>query len=203
MVDDIKILYEPKLLARVGAVVRKVAPTIMLVPSPEDYMEDHVNAARLAVTAAFCRGMRNFRTIPAVRPIAGDVTIYHAMPAGLRDPLRRRVVPEYFVDVSSVLEQKRRALAQHRSQKEWLDVSQGMDAYLTTMEELSAEVGRMSGRFAYAEGWRRHSHLGFCEEAADPLAQALGERVLVNAAYRRWLAEALPCTRIARRRTER
>jgi hypothetical protein len=78
-------------------------------------------------------------------------------------------------------------LAQHRSQKDWLDVSQGMDAYLITMEHLSAAVGRISGRFEHAEGWRRHSHLGFCAESADPLADALGELVLINKDYRRSL----------------
>jgi hypothetical protein len=41
------------------------------------------------------------------------------------------------------------------------------------MRELMREVGRMSGRFEYAEGWRRHSHLGFCAAEADPLAAAL------------------------------
>jgi len=159
----------------------------MLVPSPQDYMEDHVNAGRLAITAAFCREMRNFPTDPPVAPVAGDVTVYHALPYGLRDGLRRRVVPEHYVDISEMLTAKRKALAQHRSQKEWLDESQGLDAYLVTMEEMSAEVGRLSGQFEYAEGWRRHSHLGFCDEDADPLAEALGERVLVNEDYRRGL----------------
>jgi len=186
-VDDIDIFYENDLLAKVAAVVREVQPTIMLVPSPQDYMEDHVNAGRLAVTAAFCREMRNFPTDPPVAPVAGDVTVYHALPYGLRDGLRRRVVPEYYVDISEMLAAKRQALAQHRSQKEWLDESQGLDAYLVTMEEMSGEVGRLSGQFEYAEGWRRHSHLGFCEEDADPLAEALGERVLVNEDYRRGL----------------
>jgi N-acetylglucosamine malate deacetylase 1 len=36
-------------------------------------------------------------------------------------------------------------------------------------------VGAMSGRFEYAEGWRRHLHLGFCSELADPLPAVLGE----------------------------
>jgi LmbE family N-acetylglucosaminyl deacetylase len=188
-VDDIDIFYEKELLARVAAVVRQVNPTVMLVPSPVDYMEDHTNACRLAVTAAFCRGMRNFPTRPRRKPVEGDVTLYHCMPAGLRDPLRARVVPEYFVDIAEVLEQKRRALEQHRSQKEWLDVSQGMDAYLKTMESQAAEVGAISGRFEHAEGWRRHSHLGFCEEEADPLVEALGDRVLVNERYRRELEQ--------------
>jgi len=113
------------------------------------------------------------------------------MPAGLHSPMRERVVPEYYVDISAVLGRKREALAQHRSQKEWLDVSQGMDAYLLTMEQQALEVGRLSGQFEYAEGWRRHSHLGFCEEDADPLAEALGERVLVNKDYRRRLDDSL------------
>jgi LmbE family N-acetylglucosaminyl deacetylase len=188
-VNDIDIFYEKDLLARVGAAVREVNPSIMLVPSPQDYMEDHVNAGRLAVTAAFCRGMRNFPTSPRRKPVEGEMTLYHAMPAGLRDPLRERVVPEYYVDIESVLPRKREALGRHRSQKEWLDVSQGMDAYLITMEEQAAEVGAMSGRFAYAEGWRRHSHLGFSEREIDPLVEALGGLVLVSEGYRRRLVE--------------
>jgi len=182
-VDDIDIFYEKELLAKVAAVVRGVNPGILLVPSPQDYMEDHVNAGRLAVTAAFCRGMPNFATDPPVDPVSDDVTVYHCMPAGLRAPLRERVVPGYYIDISGVLPTKREALAQHRSQKGWLDVSQGVDAYLITMNEEAAEMGRMSSRFEHAEGWRRHSHLGFCEEGDDPLLEALRDRVLVNEDY--------------------
>jgi len=47
------------------------------------------------------------------------------------------------------------------------------------MAELDAEVGRMSSIFKYAEGWRRHLHLGFCDANDDPLHEALKERVLV------------------------
>ncbi len=46
--DDIEIFYEKKLLTRLGSVIREVAPEILLVPSPVDYMEDHVNTSRLA-----------------------------------------------------------------------------------------------------------------------------------------------------------
>jgi len=195
LVDDLDIFYEKKLLSQLSAVLRKVNPTILFLPSPIDYMEDHMIAGRLAVTGAFCRGMLNFPTIPKTKPVAGDVTVYHAMPVGMRDPLRRRVMPEYYVDITSVLGAKREALAQHKSQKEWLDVSQGMDAYLITMEEQASELGRMSGRFRYAEGWRRHAHLGFCDENADPLHKALGTLVLVNEDYRQWLEEpAAPIT---------
>jgi hypothetical protein len=72
-----------------------------------------------------------------------------------------------------VQKEKRAALACHASQKEWLDATQGMDSYLHAMETFSAEVGRMSGAFASAEGWRRHAHLGFCAEDDDPLRDLL------------------------------
>jgi len=198
LVNDLDILYEKELLARVSAVVRKVRPTIMLVHSPQDYMEDHVNAGRLAVSAAFFRGMRNYPTIPRTKAADYDLTIYHSMPHSLRDSMRRRILPDYHVDITSVFALKREMLAQHRSQKEWLDVSQGFDSYLKTMEEMAAEVGRMSGRFEYAEGWRRHSHIGFSDQEQDPLLHVLGKLVKVEKAYRRWLEE--PAAHTPRRR---
>jgi LmbE family N-acetylglucosaminyl deacetylase len=177
LVDDLEIYYEKRLLARVSAAMREVAPEIVLTHSPADYMEDHQNAARLAVSAAFCRGMPNFPTDPARPPVGGEVTVYHAQPHGNLDPLRQLIRPELFVDITSVLKIKRSMLACHRSQKDWLDQSQGMDSYLVTMTQNSRAVGMLSGRFEYAEGWRRRLHLGFCAEDADPLTEALVEYV--------------------------
>jgi LmbE family N-acetylglucosaminyl deacetylase len=190
MCDDLEILYELKTLRRLAAVVRDVRPAIVLTHAPHDYMEDHTNACRLAVTAAFTRGMPNFRTTPARKAFAGDVTVYHCMPHGLRDGLRRRVEPGAFVNTAGVHATKLLALAAHRSQQAWLDVSQGMNSYLKTMENMSAELGRISRKFKFAEGWRRHLHLGFCAEDADPLRDALGRDYLVNKDYERNLDEA-------------
>jgi N-acetylglucosamine malate deacetylase 1 len=181
--DDLEIFYEIRLLRRLAAIVRQVKPTIVLTHSPQDYMEDHTNTCRLAVTAAFARGMANFQTVPARRPIDNDVTVYHAMPHGLCDGLRRRIVPEIFVNTTAVQAAKRAALACHRSQKEWLDLSQGMDSYLKSMDGLSLAIGKMSRRYRHAEGWRRHAHLGFCTEQADPLRDALGKDSLMNSKY--------------------
>lgn len=189
LVDDIDLFYEPGVLRRAGAVMRDVKPTVLLTSSPQDYMEDHVNAGRVAVTAAFCRGMRNFNTEPPRPPVEGEVTVYHALPWGLRDSLRRVVRAGLYADIGGVLKQKRDALACHKSQKEWLDASQGLDSYLITMEEMSREVGSQSGRFEFAEGWRRRLHLGFCSEGADPLAEALGESAAVSREYEEGLLE--------------
>ena len=177
LADDLMIFYEERLLRRLAAVVRRARPRIVLTHALSDYMEDHANTGRLAVTAAFVKGMPNFHTDPAVAPVAGDVTIYHAMPHGLRDPLRQPVVPHLFVDTGTVHERKRRALAAHASQKDWLDATQGMDSYLVACDRMSAALGRLSGRYTLAEGWRRHLHLGFASRDGDPLAEALGPTV--------------------------
>jgi LmbE family N-acetylglucosaminyl deacetylase len=187
LVDDLEIFYELKILRRLAAVLRDVNPGIVLTHSPQDYMEDHTNTCRLAVTAAFARGMRNFDTKPRRGPVSEDVTVYHAMPHGLRDGLRRRIVPEAFVNTTSVQSIKREALAAHRSQKEWLDQSQGLDSYLQAMDEMSRTIGRMSRRFQHAEGWRRHLHLGFSAAEVDPLGGALGKEYRVNLGYERGL----------------
>jgi LmbE family N-acetylglucosaminyl deacetylase len=164
-------------------VVREVAPTIILTHSPQDYMEDHMNTSRLVVTAAFARGMPNFRTSPNRKVSGIDVAIYHAMPHGLRDQLRRKVVPEVFVNTDPVHATKRTALAAHASQKAWLDATQGMDSYLAEMDAMSRAVGTMSGAFEHAEGWRRHLHLGFSAREIEPLSEALGAWVKMNSNY--------------------
>ena len=181
--DDLEVFYEIERLRRLAGVIREVKPGVVLTHSPQDYMEDHTNTCRLAVTAAFARGMPNFHTVPARRATENEVTVYHAMPHGLCDGLRRRIVPEIFVDTSGVQGAKRAALACHSSQKDWLDTSQGMDSYLKSMDMLSLAVGKMSRGFKHAEGWRRHLHLGFGAKDADPLRAALRKSYQLNPKY--------------------
>jgi N-acetylglucosamine malate deacetylase 1 len=188
--DDLEILYTVPLLRWLTGVIRDVKPSIVLTHSPQDYMEDHTNACRLAVTATFARGIPNFHSAPRrVSAWTGDAVIYHAMPHGLCDQLRQRVVPGAFVDVESVRANKRAALACHQSQDGWLQASQHISTLLHDLEQADREVGRMSRKFNYAEGWRRHSHMGFGPRDADPLRAALGKKFLVNKAYERALLE--------------
>ncbi|TVQ04685.1 MAG: LmbE family protein [Planctomycetaceae bacterium] len=170
---DMEIAYTTEMLRKVAAVVRTARPSVVLTHSPIDYMEDHENACRLAVSAAFCHGMPNFESDPPVDVYMDPVTVYHAQPVGNATPLGERVFPSLYVDITDVLADKAEALAAHASQKEWLDQSQGMDSYIQTMRDGSAEVGQMSSKYAYAEGWRRRQHWGFCGPDDDPLADAL------------------------------
>jgi LmbE family N-acetylglucosaminyl deacetylase len=171
--DDLDVFYRPDLIRKVTAVVRQIRPDIMLLPSPEDYMEDHMTTCRIGVTAAFSRCVPSYTTDPPAEATYQDVVLYHALPYGLRNGLRRRIAPDFLVDISSVIEEKERMLGCHESQKKWLDETQGLDSYLQTMRDMSAEVATAAGMDGYAEGWRRHSHLGFAAAETDPLSELL------------------------------
>ncbi len=182
--NDLEIFHNWDIISKVLSVIREVRPSIIFTQSLDDYMEDHINSCRVAVTAAFARGMLNAKCDPPRPPIQDDVTIYHSTPHGLMDSLRRKIEPEIFVNVTPVIEQKWDMLACHKSQKEWLDVSQGMDAYLKVMKDFAAELGERSGKFEFAEGFRRHSWLGFSSKEIDPLRDVLGSDVIDNVKYR-------------------
>lgn len=180
--NDLEIFYNQTNIRKLSAIIREVKPTIVLTHSPVDYMEDHSTTCRLAVTAAFARGMSNFYTIPEQPADNYNCTLYHALPHGLRDQLRKKTNAGAFVNTTTVHQQKLEALKAHQSQQNWLDVSQKLNSYLQTMEDVSLEVGLMSKKFKHAEGWRRHLHYGFCGPNDDPLKE-LGDDYLINEEY--------------------
>ncbi|MCP4178565.1 MAG: LmbE family protein [bacterium] len=173
LADDINIMYSKEIIAKLGAVMREIAPDILLVPSPEDYMEDHINTCRIAVTAAFSRGMNNYKTIPNREPVSNSLVVYHAQPHGNRDGLNHLIIPDFFINIYSVLNEKTKMLSEHKSQKKFLDQTQGMNAYLEIMHDYSKEMGEVSRKFKYAEGWRMHNPLGFCDKEFNPIKDIL------------------------------
>lgn len=181
LVNDLEVMYTPEMIQPIAAVVREVNPDIVMTHPLADYMEDHMITARLTVSAAFVRAMPNYTSQPERPPVDKAMTLYHALPYGLCDGMRNKAVAHQYVDIRDVLDTKKAALAAHTSQREWLDKTQGLGSYVETMVAMSKTVGEWSGVFTYAEGWCRHSHLGFSDEHADPLADALGdEHVLAS-----------------------
>jgi N-acetylglucosamine malate deacetylase 1 len=187
LVNDAEIRYSIDLIRRVTAVVREVRPTIVLTQAPDDYMEDHAYASRVTATAAFNRNMPNFPSLPPAASYGDDVYVYHAQPHGLHDQLRRLVFPGLYVDIGTVIDRKRAALEAHVTQVSWLGDNQAMSSPAAAMVDMSRMVGRMSGRYEVAEGWRRHSHLGFSAHDTDPLAAALSDVAHVDEDYERML----------------
>ncbi|MBM4089719.1 MAG: LmbE family protein [Planctomycetes bacterium] len=182
IVDDLMIFYDDTLLRKMTAIVREIRPSIVLLPSLNDYMEDHTNTARLVVTACFCRAMRHYISNPPRAATDQDVCLYHAQPHMNRDGMRQLVVPSLFVNVSSVMDTKLRMLGCHESQRQWLDETQGLDNYLESMKQSSAEVARMRAActWQYAEGFRQHSHYGFSVTDRNLLAETLANLVEVG-----------------------
>ncbi len=176
--DDLSIFYTEENIRRLCAIVRVARPSVVLTHPLADYMEDHMIAARLAVTATFARGIPNYRSLPQRAADLTPCTVYHAMPHGQCTPLREPVTPELLVDTTETHATKRAALACHASQKEWLDESQGQESYLKVMDGFSLALGRRGKKFRHAEGWTRHLHYGFGAENDDPLSEVLGKRVL-------------------------
>jgi LmbE family N-acetylglucosaminyl deacetylase len=172
--NDMSILYTLENLAKVAAVVRQADPSIVLTHSPSDYMEDHEAACRLAVSATFVKGMPSYLSAPDQPPVGREVAVYHALPHGNCSPLREPISADLYVNSTEVLARKVELLACHQSQQGWLDSTQKMSSYLQTMVDMDRQRGKLSGSFEYAEGFRRHLHLGFSSDGFDPLAEALG-----------------------------
>ena len=192
VVNDMTLTFDIEVMRKVASVIRQSRADIVLTHALSDYMEDHMACARLATSAAFTHGMPNFDTVPPAATYGHDVTIDHAMPHGLRTPLRQKVRAGLYVDVGPVQDQARKALAAHASQKDWLDKSQGMDSYLHTLDKMSAAVGALSGKYPLAQGWCRHHHLGYSATEIDPLRSALGSDCVVDAVYEAALEQPLP-----------
>ena len=175
---DMEAVYSTENLKKVTAIVRTAKPSVVLTHSPIDYMEDHEIACKLAVSAAFSHGMPNLESDPPVDAFMDPVRVYHAQPIGNTTPLGEPVIPHFYVDNTSVMDTKVAALACHASQKQWLDESQAQDHYLDTCRVFAREMGTLSGRFEYAEGFRMHSHWGFCDAHHDPLRDVLSDIVV-------------------------
>ena len=102
-----EVFYNQELFGKLVPEIRDVRPSIVLTHGPYDYMEDHVNAGRLAVSASFCRGMGNAKCSRFAEKFDDPITVYHSMPHSLSDGLRRPVIPGIFVDVTPVIEIKK------------------------------------------------------------------------------------------------
>ena len=178
--DDLSIFYNAESLAKVASIVRQAKPSIVLTHAAVDYMEDHMETCRLAVSATFAKGVRNFASIPECDCFDGDVAIYHAQPHGNRTPMNEIVGPSIAIPIDTVVHRKIAMLECHQSQQHWLQATQGMNSYLQTMLDLGQEVAHLSNLSLagcqYAEGWHKHLHLGFGAPDFDPLSQLLNAK---------------------------
>jgi len=162
---DVEVMYNVDNLRRVVEVMRRFDPDAVITHSPVDYMLDHDETSRLTRAAAFALAVPNYETRqnpPAARGRATPA-LYYADATEGKDPLGRRIYPQFYVDIIKKLPQKREMLARHVSQREWLRSHHGIDEYLDRMTAWAAGYGSECG-FAYAEGFRQHLGHGYPHE---------------------------------------
>jgi LmbE family N-acetylglucosaminyl deacetylase len=175
--DDLTIAYgeEPKRI--VTGLLRKVTPDLMILHSPDCYMADHTESARIAREAAFASTIPNWKAsfngkpAPACKKMP---SILYADPIDQVDHLGRRVPARYVVDITAAIDLKEQMLAAHDSQRTWLREQHGEDEYLHWMRRVGAlrAADFAKDSVKYAEGFLPHLGHGFPRE--DFLTQALG-----------------------------
>jgi hypothetical protein len=110
------------------------------------------------------------KAAPPAEPISDTPLLYYADPVEGMDSMGQRIYPQFYVDISSQIEDKRQLLSHHSSQREWLRSHHGVDEYLKRMSAWAADYGWECGT-DYAEGLRQHRGHGYPSE--PQLQQAL------------------------------
>ena len=168
--NDVEVMFNAENVRRVVEVMRSFAPDVVITHSPVDYMVDHEEASRLVRASAFAVAMPLYQTgspVPAP-PAPSTPALYYADAVEGVDHFGKRIAPEWYVDISDVMDAKRTMLSYHRSQRQWLQSHHGIDEYLNRMASWGEVNGRECG-VLYAEGLRQHLGHGYPHE---PVLQA-------------------------------
>ena len=164
------VVYDKPSLRKCIDLFRRVAPRLVFLHTPSDYMMDHVMSSLLGRAASFIYGAPNASEFP-VRPGSQVPHLYYCDPLEGLDPFGRPVEPSTYVDISAVVEEKARMLACHASQREWLRAYHGNDEYLDSMRRHAQMRGQQVG-MASAEAFIQHR--GHAYPRNDLLAELFG-----------------------------
>jgi LmbE family N-acetylglucosaminyl deacetylase len=159
---------------RMTEMIRWARPEIVITASPVDYHPDHEAVSVLVRDACFASTVPNYHSGPATH-LDAIPHLYFMDPIGGRDRNGWRIRPDFGVDITAHMETKRRMLAAHHSQLEWVARQHGVDDYLGSMEAWAERRGRDFG-VAQAEGFRHYRHQPY--PRTPLLEELLGERLL-------------------------
>jgi LmbE family N-acetylglucosaminyl deacetylase len=154
---DMSIFNDDESRRRVTEALRRVRPDIILTAPPVDYLCDHEMTHLLVRDACFAAPIPNYATQqwdPAP-PLTAIPHLYMVDPIEGQDRNGVPVPVDFYVDVSRVFETKKKMLACHASQRNWLLKQHGMDEYLESLTKWSTHRGSEIG-VAHAEGFRQY-----------------------------------------------
>jgi LmbE family N-acetylglucosaminyl deacetylase len=172
---DKHFIFNEAVRNRMVEIFRIARPDIVFALSPKDYVLDHDFAsllARDAATAASVVTLQTGETNPAP-PLRGIPYLYYCEPMWQMDVFGDPVPSGTYVDISETLEAKKRMLACHVSQVEFMRGRFGEPDVAEIVETFGRNAGRAAG-FAYAEGFRQHKAPPFPSD--DVLAKLVGGR---------------------------
>ncbi|MHB1557713.1 MAG: PIG-L deacetylase family protein [Isosphaeraceae bacterium] len=172
---DLAIFNDDESRRRVTEVLRRTRPDVILTAPPSDYIADHEMTSLLVRDACFAAPCPNYATRqwePAA-PLARIPHLYFVDPLGGHDREGNRAHADLLVDVSELFDTKRRMLACHVSQRDWLLRQHGIDEYLEIQARWGAARGKALG-VAQAEAFRQYR--GHPYPSDDRLGTLLGIR---------------------------
>jgi len=148
------------------SLIRKVKAGVIFTHLPVDYHSDHRTTAAIVEAAAM---VSSLDPVPVKeKPLDVTPLLYHSSPLTLSDPLGSQIVsPHFFVNVTSVIDTKKKMLECHISQIELMRHMHKMDDFFGFVLEGNRNYGKMAG-VEYAEVYWQHLGGGFQK---DPQVQ--------------------------------
>jgi N-acetylglucosamine malate deacetylase 1 len=156
-------LYDTKeMRLKVISLIRQVRAGVIFTHLSTDYHSDHRTTANIVEAAAM---VSSLDTVPvSEKPVDITPLLYHTSPLTLSDPLGSQIVPPHFyVDVTSVIETKKKMLGYHISQIDLMKHMHKMDDFFGFVLEGNKNYGKMVG-VDYAEVYWQHLGGGFQKE---------------------------------------
>jgi LmbE family N-acetylglucosaminyl deacetylase len=162
---DLELVFNNRVRSEVVELVRRVDPLIVITHSPEDYMLDHEITADLLWDACFSASVVNYVTNqpnPA-KPTKSVPFLFYADASGSEDRFGASIAVDFYVDISSVIENKKEMLSKHQSQRSWLKKQHGIDDYIEKMLSWGRRRGAEVG-IHFVEAFRQHRGTPFPTE---------------------------------------
>jgi LmbE family N-acetylglucosaminyl deacetylase len=156
-------LYDTKeMRLKVISLIRQVKAGVIFTHLSNDYHSDHRTTANIVEVAAM---VSSLDTVPvSEKPVEITPLLYHSSPLTLSDPLGSQIVPPHFyVDVTSVIETKKKMLGYHISQIDLMKHMHKMNDFFGFVLEGNRNYGKLVG-VEYAEVYWQHLGGGFQKE---------------------------------------
>lgn len=171
---DLAIFNDDESRRRVVECLRRTRPDVILTAPPVDYLCDHEQTSLLVRDACFAAPIPNYvtRQWDPAPPLAKIPHLYFVDAIEGADRDGNPIPAGFHVDVSAVFEAKRRMLACHASQRNWLLKQHGIDEYLDSQFAWSTRRGSEVG-VTHAEAFRQY--LGHAYPHDNRLLALLGQ----------------------------